>query len=331
MNAIQPIATFRTGCAGARHVVGLSCAMDAFHPDEPYTRAFMYNERAKNIWTFNEQDFVVPAMCVWRDPVPPHTRCFVALGEDGHVAILGDSTDLEEIADSGLRRPASTGFGYVTDVIQIGARLYACGDGGQIYRRLARNQWEHMDGGILQAPGMGKGAYMISAIDGPAEGSIYIAGSERGRGQPGRADHWNGHMWTRLTLPSGTGRLTAIHVESAERVWMVGAKGTLLLGNAFDGFRNFGPLGDTKLILSMTLFQGLGYLGTNVGLYKFDPAIPGRVYAKVRTGLDPELQDANVVQAVDDVLWSIGPKDLARFDGQAWTRIHHPDNPPIAP
>jgi hypothetical protein len=331
MNKVQPVATFRTAFAASRSAICLSGAMDAFDAAEPYSRVYIFNERAPHVWTFSQHDFSVPALCTWRDPQTPKTRYFAALGEDGQLAVLAPSIQREEIADSGLGRPASTGFGYVTSLKQIGTRLYACGDGGQIYRRLATDRWEHMDGGILQAPGIGKGAYMISAIDGPAEGSIYIAGSERGRGQPGRADHWNGHMWTRLTLPSGTGRLTAIHVESAERVWMVGAKGTLLLGNAFDGFRNFGPLGDTKLILSMTLFQGLGYLGTNVGLYKFDPAIPGRVYAKVRTGLDPELQDANVVQAVDDVLWSIGPKDLARFDGQAWTRIHHPDNPPIAP
>jgi hypothetical protein len=32
---------------------------------------------------------------------------------------------------------------------------------------------------------------------------------------------------------------------------------------------------------------------------------------------------------VDGVLWSIGPKDIARFDGQAWVRIHDPDNPRI--
>jgi hypothetical protein len=32
------------------------------------------------------------------------------------------------------------------------------------------------------------------------------------------------------------------------------------------------------------------------------------------------------VDAVDGVLWSIGPKDIARFDGQMWERIHNDDN-----
>ena len=79
----------------------------------------------------------------------------------------------------------------------------------------------------------------------------------------------------------------------------------------------------------MALHNGVGYLATNVGLFKFDPAKPGGGFVKVRTGLVPELQDANVVQSVEGVLWSLGSKDLARFDGNAWQRFQHPDNPPI--
>lgn len=47
------------------------------------------------------------------------------------------------------------------------------------------------------------------------------------------------------------------------------------------------------------------------------------------TGLTPELQDAHVLEAKDGVLWSFGFKDLAWFDGKQWTRVDHPDNPPI--
>lgn len=28
----------------------------------------------------------------------------------------------------------------------------------------------------------------------------------------------------------------------------------------------------------------------------------------------------------DGVLWCVGLKDIVRFDGTVWTRIHHPDN-----
>lgn len=331
MTKLDPIATFRTGCAGTLKVICLSGAMDAFDPFEPYSRAYIFNETGPNKWLFNQHDFLIAALCVWQNPATLQARCFAALGEDGEVAFLSPEIQREEIADSGLRRANSAGYGYLAGLKQIGNRLYACGYAGQVYRRMAVNRWEHMDIGILQSPGIDDGAYMVRAIDGSDEQSIYIVGSESTKGHPGRADHWNGYEWRRLELPKGTGRLTTIHIESAARVWMVGADGTLLLGNNVDGFYNFGPLRETKLIFSIALFNGLGYLGTDLGLYKFDPNSPGKGFSKVRTGLDPVLQDANIVQAVDGVLWSMGSKDLARFDGSTWVRFHHPDNPSILP
>lgn len=329
MDKIPPIATFRSGCAGARHIVGLSGAMDAFSPDEPYSRLYMLNERASSAWTFNEHRFVVPAICLWRDPRQGGARSFAALGENGVVVMLGSETRYENIADGGLGRPGAAGYGYLSGLRQVGEHLYACGYAGQVYKRHDADDWRHIDGGLLQSVGIGDGGYAPLVIDGPNEHAIYIAGSENRRGFPARADHWDGMQWKRLILPPEARRLTNILVESAERVWLAGSNGTLLLGNATDGFRNVAPLGEKKLLLSVALYNGVGYLATNVGLFKFDPTRPGAGFVKVRTGLVPELQDANVVQSVEGVLWALGSKDLARFDGNAWQRFHHPDNPSI--
>lgn len=109
---------------------------------------------------------------------------------------------------------------------------------------------------------------------------------------------------------------------------MCGSKGTLLMGNAREGFTTMNPLGAKQLFLSITKFNGLYYLGSNLGLFQFDLE-QNRVFRKVRTSLRPDLTDTNIVESVDDVLWSMGPKDIARFDGHAWQRFQHPDNPPI--
>lgn len=303
--------------------------MDAFDPSEPYSRVYIYNERAPNLWTFNQHDFIVPSICTWRDPASPSLRYFAALGEDGHFALLTPTIQREEIGDSGIHRPSSAGYGYLNAVRQIGAHVYACGYSGQVYRRHGFNDWRHADQGLLQSPQTRDGAYFAQAIDGPHEDSIYVVGSENARGHPPRLDHWDGNRWSRLALPAGVGRLTNLLVESDQRIWLVGAKGTLLLGNAADGFRFVGPLGEKKLILSVALYRGVGYVGTNTGLFSFDPLAPAKGLHRVRTALSPELIDANVVHAVDDVLWSMGPKDLARFDGSNWVRINHPDNPHI--
>lgn len=71
------------------------------------------------------------------------------------------------------------------------------------------------------------------------------------------------------------------------------------------------------------------YLASNLGLFIYDPNDHEAGIQKVVTDLHPDLQDANIVDSYDKVLWSIGPKDIARFDGKKWERIHHPDNPRI--
>lgn len=328
---IRSTITFRTGVAGARFIIGVSAAMDALDPSEPYSRVYFLDERTPQRWGVNEHDFVIPSLCVWRDPDAPERRCFVALSEDGHVVFLYPQQIHEQISGAGLHNATAQGLGYLNDIQQIGGHLYACGYSGQVYRRRGADDWEHLDHGLLQKPDVDGPRYFPEAINGPHERAIYIAGSEDGRGYPPRADFWDGNVWCRLELPATTGRLTNIFVESEERIWLCGSKGTLLLGNARDGFAMMSPLGARHLILSVTKYRDLYYLGTNLGLFQLDLTLPNRVFRQVRTSLDPDLGDANIVQVVDDVLWSIGPKDVARFDGANWERFPHPDNLPASP
>ena len=329
MNQIQPVTTFRTACAASRAAVCLSGAIDAFDPTEPYSRLFILNERAPHLWTFNEHDFLIPSLCTWRDPATPDRRVFAALGEDGQVVLLFPELIHERILGAGLHHESAAGYGYLNDIQQIGGHLYACGFSGQVYRRDGPDNWVHVDDGLLQPPEIRGGEYFAQVINGPHEQAIYLAGSINVEGYPARADYWNGDRWSSITLPATAGRITNMFIESPARIWMCGDNGTVLLGNAQDGFRSMTALGNTDLLLSITRFQDAMYVGSNVGLFRFDPDKPGSVLRRVRTGLSPELVDANVAQAADDVLWSIGPKDIARFDGSQWQRFHHPDNPRI--
>lgn len=304
--------------------------MDEFAVDEPYSRLYLFNERASNQWTFNEHLFVVPAICVWQNPSESNMRLFVALSENGQLIKLGAKTKYENIADAGLSRPGAAGYGYLMGLKQIGKHLYVCGFAGQALRRDESGDWQHIDHGLLQNVGMSRGGYVVQAIDGPSENSIYVAGSVIDRGIPPRADFFDGRSWRSLALPPNSSRLTCIFVESADRIWMGGDNGTLLFGNATTGFRSFGPVSDRMLITSIALFGNKGYIATQLGLFSFHPNKVGSSFTKVRTGLKPELRDSNVVQAIDGVLWSFGPKDLARFDGVRWERVQHPDNHPVS-
>ncbi len=325
---MKPIATFRTGRAMTLDFLCLSAAMDLLPDHEPYTRVVTYDEQDPHIWTFHEEEAIVTSVGVYRYPASG-LRCFVTLTEDGEVGFMDDEwPEAEKIPGAGLNSPDATGWGYMSDLRQIGEHLYACGGAGQVYKRVAPNQWEHMDQGLLQAPDVSE-RILPRAIHGPDESDIYLVGCVSASGLPPIAYHWDGARWQLLPLPEVAERITNIHVESKDRIWLCGSNGTLLLGNARDGFRSLSTVDDNQLFLSITLFEGRAYLGSNLGLFMYDPANATAGIRPVVTGLEPELQDANVVDSVEGVLWSIGPKDIARFDGQSWSRIHHPDNPPI--
>ena len=108
---------------------------------------------------------------------------------------------------------------------------------------------------------------------------------------------------------------------------MVGHNGTLLLGNARQGFTELSSVDDNQNFTGVELFGDKLFLASNLGLFIYDPA--HKKIERYATTLMPDLQDTHILEAKDGVLWSFGFKDLACCDGKTWTRVDHPDNPPI--
>jgi hypothetical protein len=127
-------------------------------------------------------------------------------------------------------------------------------------------------------------------------------------------------------LPRVSG-LNAIYVETEERIWVVGLKGALLVGNYRAGFTNLMQTRSPHLLHDLILYNATLYLGSNYGLFRYDEARSRMI--RVNTGLVPELRYVHTVGQADGVLWAVGPKDIAYFDGKTWTRLQHPDNPSI--
>lgn len=322
-------ATFICAALVDKDLVMAPAVLDADAEEDYFTRIYSFDEQRKDIWTHHDVEKRIKAASVYLLPPEFEDFGFCTISDEGDVTLYCDSAPgTEKIPGAGLWSADSAGWGYMSALKQIGDHLYATGGAGQVYKRLGPNQWVHMDEGILQRPDVDQ-RLLPRAIDGPNESAIYLVGSISAPYLPPFVYFWNGKVWRRLDLPEVAERITHIHVESDDRIWMCGANGTLLLGNATDGFESLSTVDDNQLFLSVMLFKGKAYLGSNLGLFVYDPADHAAGILKVLTGMQPELQDANIVDAVDGVLWSIGPKDIARFDGKQWERIHHPDNPRI--
>lgn len=323
--------TFLLGIPYSRDRLLIAASPDEDEPYSPYTVWYTYFEDdVTEPWgQFVERWWAVAAVAYTADITKNLDWPLVAMSNEGHLTLVYKNSDeKEKIHGAGVFSESAEGWGYMSSLAQIGEHLYACGGAGQVYKRMGANHWVHMDKGLLQDPGVSE-RLLLSAINGPHKNAIYTAGSLSAMGHPPKVFFWNGLVWRELLLPEVAERINAIYVENETRIWLCGANGTLLLGNAKDGFRSLSTVHDNQLFYSISQFKGLMYIGSNMGLFCYNPSNHAQGIREVVTKLTPELQDANVVDAVDGVLWSIGTKDIARFDGKKWERIHHPDNPAI--
>jgi hypothetical protein len=324
--------TFTKGMAFTEDHLVIAAARDDLDDFAPFTSIFQYSTDGPNNWRYDDQDWRACSITYF-GPKWESFDDFVILSEEGDVRYFGDHAPLlEKIPGAGIFSEGAKNWGYLADLQQIGEHLYACGYRGQVYKRLGPDDWVHMDEGLLQAPApdtpMAE-SIALSVINGPHESAIYAAGYQHCDWLPPRAFFWNGRTWRPLELPKEAERIINICVESESRIWMCGSNGTLLLGNAKDGFKSLSKVEDNQLFTSVCLYRKMIFLGSNLGLFFYDPANHAAGIRKVATGLKPEIQDANIVDSYEDTLWSIGPKDIVRFNGKEWERIHHPDNPKI--
>ncbi len=208
----------------------------------------------------------------------------------------------------------------MTGLNQIGDHLYACGGRGQVYKRLGPDQWVKMDEGIRQSIQTPLDeCHHLMDINGPSEDAIYATANH------GKVLFWNGQMWRQVETPNYSD-LGKILVESPEVIWIAGGEGTLLRGNAVDGFNNVSPVREL-LFTDLVRHEGQLYLSSGLGIYAFDEK--KRHMKRVKTGLTPEHEDTHSLGSRDGVLWSIGDKDIVRLKDGKWARIDHGDNPPI--
>jgi len=256
---------------------------------------------------------------------------------------LGNPDHTFQIQDAGVFRQGSKGLGYVSHIRAIGTGLYVCGDCRQVYRfawngkDLASGSWQDMAGPMREAPvsdqppedGDAFDMWLdaqdrcnFEDIDGSSDSDIYAVGDE--------AWHFDGQGWQRLTLPTDE-TLHALLVVDAQRVLMVGHNGTLLMGNARQGFKDLSGVDDNQNFTGVAVLGDRIWLASNMGLFVYDDAAHGiQPYA---TDLKVDLVDTHMLEAKDGVLWSFGFKDLAyldtRQDRQRWVRVYHPDNPRV--
>ena len=312
---------FISGCAVMSDVVYLATQLEDVDSSEyTHTRMSVYVGRYEpgRQWFYHDVNANIVSVCE-KKQTDTELRQLVALSKEGEVELWTSkdgSSFMEKIPDAGVRLGD---LGYMRSIREVGNTLFACGFNSQVYMRQGRT-WKSLVAGPLAHHHPASDDYIIfNTIDGYSERDVYVAGSD------GALFYWNGAEWRRIPLETDED-LECIRCYGTDDVWIGGANGTLLNGNAVRGFRDVSSVTDNDTFWSLAKFKDKVYLGTTRGLFAFD----GKAIGPVITGLKPEVETYSV-DATADALWSIGAKDLVRFDGKVWTRIDHPDNPPIRP
>ena len=316
-------------CA-AGDFIYMASQLDGLDPEETlHSRMSILDLTDDRPWSCHDYADNIVSVHAYRGDVEslPDGSRFVALGRHGTVRFNQKNvpTFVEQIPGAGLVDDAFGGL--MTHLREINGHLWACGQRGQVYRRFGRDDWRHVDQGLFvdldpdkfATPGdlaeaMVSGP-MLECMDGSSERDVYVVGLQ------GFMAHFDGKQWRKVALRTDE-HLTWVRCYGPDEVWACGFNGTLLKGNARDGFKEMSSVDDNQTWVCLSKFQDKVYLSAEEGLHVFD----GKKIALVKTKLKPELQGAWRVDHADGVLWSVGLKDVAHFDGKHWTRIHDPDN-----
>jgi hypothetical protein len=322
MTTPQPPFTFTRARAG-RNSLAVTAVIDDMDAYYPFCRFCWYNhsQALGQRWGDDHLDVRAHGLTLFQRPERTG-RQFVVLSSEGDVIFIEDPKNyVENIPGAGISSPDSKYWGRMENIRAIGDRLYACGDGGQVYRREHDGIWQNLDPSLLQGSEVPAEKYDIfQRINGSREDAIYVVGDF------GKILFWDGTAFKRVPSESDH-MLIDILIESEDVVWICGAKGTSLRGNHRDGFRQVpGIEGYWAHLTTMAMYAGKLYLSSaSEGLFTYENARLKRVF----TGLTPEIEDIHTVDISNNILWTVGLKDITRFDGQHWERIDFPGNDPV--
>jgi len=326
---------------------------DIYAPDCRIYR-YEHNVEAGKKWLYDDFNFHMQAITLYKNPeIDPHNDYLVYMSSEGDVYHAWWKGNFrEKIWGAGTWADDAKGYGRVLDIMAIDGKLFAIGNGGQIYIQKKRDNWQILVEYLLynpksyrdltkEAPDTTDPNFLewlikfqkeeprnitFNAIKGLSEAEIYICGEE-GPGTKPILCYWDGSTLHELKVHLEEAALTGIYIENPDSVWICGREGVLLHGSFARGFTPLNVRSQLNLFHMITPYRGKLVLPASVrpgGLYELNPQT--HELKHFSPGL-PKLRGESIfyAEAVDDVLWVVGQKDIFRFDGNEWERIEHPD------
>lgn len=317
--------TYYDGAVLEPDLLVLATKLDALdYDDYSHSRPTSYSAGR---WGARDLPFAASSVCAYRTKNGPAPRatCTLALMA-GCVEIYwkgGVKSGTEFLPGA----KEMGGLLHLKQIRQIGDDLYVVGSQGQVYRR-HQNGWVAFNQGLevpdlnaLLARGIPTsealdktmGVLDLESIDGTSPTDLYAVGSRGGVYFRG-ADRW-----TQINKITNV-NLHRVRVLDSNTVYVVGDRGTVLKGNARQGFSVIETnIGDD--LWGLEWFNGHLYVGgKSKGLFRYD----GQALQKVTPLPDFE---CHTLHAYAGQLLALGSKHVyLTDDAKIWKFLQNPDN-----
>lgn len=315
--------TFNAACAISDDMVYVSSSLDKFDDNQQFSRLFMYDYTEDNgqEWYYHDVNFIVVDVCFYN---VENNKKLVALSDEGEIEEFdGENSKFKHIDGAGLNQEWSNDRGYLSKIKFQNSKLFACGYDGQVY--VNDFKWSDISSGLNINDNQALNFYSldreddISIIDICEVDSNYFC---IGRiGDNGLIANYDGNQWNILKKVTPA-TLYSILLKKDGKLIVCGTYGDLIEINDNTDFVRKTNLGVKDNFYSLTEFNGVVYIGSACGLYKFHE----NEITKVNVH---EEVDSNLVFKVDcteNILWIFTNKLVGRYDGVSWKIFDHPDN-----
>lgn len=245
-----------------------------------------------------EANFDADSCCIIQEP--ELGRIITAGSGSYSVQTRGDVIS-GNIFNNSHPKPVKPRYGEIRSVSEIGGKAHAVGSCGMVYRLDNLSDWTRIDEGLSDN-------FNARAIHGFGTSDLYAAGGK------GKIRHYDGTNWSKVDNLTDE-NLTCVKCIQNETVYIGGYKGTLIQAKK-GNWKLLNNKNMTDDIWDLEWFDGDLYVSTMNCLYRLE----GDELCKVDFGNDIPATTYHL-SSIEDILWSIGRKDVMEYNGKTWRRI----------
>lgn len=233
-------------------------------------------------------------------------RKFVAVAENGMSTVLGGGRQISECIAMGEDSPSANGPLIEVRAVANG-HAYAVGTARQAYRKEEKDNWVRLDQTSKPSSGEKRAEVCFHSIDGFAENDIYAVGWN------GEIWHYEGQSWEQKISPTNLS-LFKVRCCGDGYVYACGQLGTIIKGRD-DTWEVLEQEETEESLRGLAYFKGEVYISSVHFVYK--------ISEKGLEQIDIYHNPISCLEldAIDDLMISVGAKDVFLFDGITWTKL----------